>query len=231
MDDIRLNSKDVHNENPAEKANFHGVLNDTSNPYKGKNYVRLPLFTNPQHPGPSRGFRRPKKACLRCIELREPSIPINEISQGYPSCVAAWDTGLLGVSTLSVGSLFSPDGVPEGQRSRIAPAGAHPFPSHTAPLDIKWTPDGLSAYVSFHGSWDRSPADGYRVMKVEFGKDGQPVQPLNSKSAGTLVMENQNTGSCSSEAASGPSGLDFDSKKRLFVSSDSTGEIYVLYGA
>ncbi|KAK1749864.1 soluble quino protein glucose dehydrogenase [Echria macrotheca] len=187
MDDIKLNSKDVHNENPAEKANYHGALNDTTNKLKGANY-------------------------------------------GYPSCVPAWDTGLLGVSTLSVGSLFSPDGVPKASDCASRQPGRIHFPSHTAPLDIKWTPDGRTAYVSFHGSWDRRPPDGYRVMKVQFGADGQPVEPLSSKTAAVTIMENPNTSSCPSGCFR-PVGLAVDSKKRLFVSSDNTGEIYVIYGA
>ncbi|KAK3372679.1 soluble quino protein glucose/sorbosone dehydrogenase [Podospora didyma] len=187
MDDIKLGGKDVHNENPAEKANFHGMLNDTANKLKGANY-------------------------------------------GYPSCVPAWDTGVLGVSTLAVGSLFSPDGVPKASDCTSRQPGRIHFPSHTAPLDIKWTPDGSAAYVSFHGSWDRRPPDGYRVMKVAFGPDGQPTAPLTSRSAAVTIMENPNTGSCPSGCFR-PVGLAFDSKKRLFVSSDSTGEIHVIYGA
>ena len=225
MDDIRLNSKDVHNENPAEKANYHGVLNDTANSFKGKNYVSLPC---------SHISLRFHLLCL--LHRSACDIPLSwrvcglRRVQGYPSCIAAWDTGLLGVSTLSVGSLFSPDGVPKASDCASRQQARIHFPSHTAPLDIKWTPDGATAYISFHGSWDRSPADGFRVMKVEFGKDGQPVQPLSSKSAAITVMENPNTGSCP-RGCFRPVGLEFDSKKRLFVSSDSTGEIFVIYGA
>lgn len=67
-------------------------------------------------------------------------------------------------------------------------------------------------------------------MKVAFGPDGQPVQPLSSKSAAVTIMENPNTSSCPSGCFR-PVGLAFDKKKRLFVSSDSTGEIHVIYGA
>jgi glucose/arabinose dehydrogenase len=186
MDDIRLNSKDVHNENPAEKLNYHGVLNDTSNKFKGANF-------------------------------------------GYPSCVAAWDTGLLGVSSLSVGSLFSPDSVPKASDCASRTPARIVFPSHTAPLDIKFTPDGSTAYISFHGSWDRSPPDGYRVMKVEF-KNGQPVHAADSKTAAIPVMENTNNGACPTGCFR-PVGLAFDNKKRLYMSSDGSGEIYVIYGA
>jgi len=72
---------------------------------------------------------------------------------GYPSCIAAWDTQLLGVSSLQVGSLFSPDGVPKASDCASRTPARTVFPSHTAPLDIKFTPDGLTAYITFHGSW------------------------------------------------------------------------------
>jgi len=67
-------------------------------------------------------------------------------------------------------------------------------------------------------------------MKVEFGKDGQPVQPPNSKTAAIPVMENPNTGSCPTGCFR-PVGLAFDKKKRLYMSSDSSGEVYVITGA
>src|SRR5262245_17256009 len=38
MDDVKFGGRDVHNENPAEKMNFHGALNDTANKLKGANY-------------------------------------------------------------------------------------------------------------------------------------------------------------------------------------------------
>jgi hypothetical protein len=66
-------------------------------------------------------------------------------------------------------------------------------------------------------------------MRVDF-KDGQPIAPLTSKTAAIPIMENTNIGSCPNSCFR-PVGLDFDSKGRLFVSSDSTGEIYVIYGA
>jgi hypothetical protein len=66
-------------------------------------------------------------------------------------------------------------------------------------------------------------------MKVNF-KNGQPVEPLTSKSASIPVMENANTRSCPSGCFR-PVGLAIDKKGRLFVSSDTSGEIYVLYNA
>jgi len=56
---------------------------------------------------------------------------------------------------------------------------AHCLPAHNAPLDIIFgsiTPDGSkynqTAYVSSHGSWDRNPADGYKIWALQWNTDG-----------------------------------------------------------
>lgn len=66
-------------------------------------------------------------------------------------------------------------------------------------------------------------------MRVDF-KDGQPVHEVSSKTAQIPVMENSNAASCPGSCFR-PVGLDFDKKGRLFVSSDTSGEIYVVYTA
>lgn len=76
---------------------------------------------------------------------------------------------------------------------------------------------------------NRNPSDGYRVMRVDF-KDGEPVASITSKTAQIPVMENQDSTRCSNSCFR-PVGLAFDAKGRLFVSSDTTGEIFVIYGA
>ncbi|KAK3377276.1 soluble quino protein glucose/sorbosone dehydrogenase [Lasiosphaeria ovina] len=193
IDDLKLNGNDVHNENPAEKLNYHGTLgNSSNNTARGANF-------------------------------------------GYPWCVPAWNTEMLGVAGqagLTVGTLFAPDDVPKleaGEGCAAHPPGALHFDPHTAPLDFKFTANGSSAYIAFHGSWDRQPADGYRVMRIDFA-NGKPVAPPTSKTAAIPVMENSDLGSCPGGCFR-PVGLAFDGKGRLYVSSDSTGEVYVVYGA
>ena len=110
MDDVKLGGKDVHNENPAEKLNYHGVITDANNKLKGANF-------------------------------------------GYPSCVPAWDTQLLGISNINVGDLFAPDNVPKASDCASRQTGTVHFPSHTAPLDVKFNANGTAAYIAFHGSW------------------------------------------------------------------------------
>ncbi|KAK0614683.1 soluble quino protein glucose/sorbosone dehydrogenase [Immersiella caudata] len=186
MDDVRFGGRDVHNDNPAEKANYHGVLNATTNSLKGANF-------------------------------------------GYPSCVPAWDPSVLGTGGYQVGSLFKADSTPAAPDCATYQKGRLHFPAHTAPLDIKFNANATSAYIAFHGSWNRSPPDGYRVMRVDF-KSGQPVAEATSKTAQVPVMENINTASCP-RSCFRPVGLDFDKKGRLYVSSDTSGEVHVVYGA
>lgn len=65
-------------------------------------------------------------------------------------------------------------------------------------------------------------------MKVDF-RDGKPVGAPTSQTAAKVIMENSNTGSCPGSCFR-PVGLDFDKKGRLYMSSDATGEIHVIYG-
>ena len=150
--------------------------------------------------------------------------PLKNAHFGYPYCFAAWD--LAGTPT---GSFFTPDSVPTGGNCATRNQASLHLRPHTAPLDIKFNANGTSAYISFHGSWNRQPPDGYRVMRVDF-KNGKPVAGPDSKSAEIPVMENPNTGSCPGQCFR-PVGLAFDKKGRLFMSSDSSGEIYTIYGA
>lgn len=209
MDDVHVNGRDIHNDNPAERLSYHGVLNDTENKYKGLNY-------------------------------------------GYPSCVPAWDPQSVGIDGLLVGSLFKPDNVPNIDPSECANrmTGRLHFHAHTAPLDVKFNNNSTAAYIAFHGSWcvllfhfrvnsylcklthayrNRNPADGYRVMRVDFA-NGEPVADVTSTTAQIPVMENSDISGCPFNCFR-PVGLAFDEKGRLFVSSDSSGEIYVIYGA
>lgn len=104
--------RDVHNESPGEKLNFHGRLNDIRSAQYGGNY-------------------------------------------GYPHCHPVWDTNV--IPGFQVGSQViqgNPTAQVTDQFCQTVPLPPRlTFPSHTAPLDIKFTPNGTSAYVTFHGSW------------------------------------------------------------------------------
>ena len=95
-----------------------------------------------------------------------------------------------------------------------------------APLDIKFSTDGSSAWISWHGSWDRDPPSGYKVGAVRFA-NGSPVDGPTSTTALTDVVSNQDITQCPDRCFR-PAGLAWDGQGRLFFSSDTTGEIYVI---
>lgn len=82
------------------------------------------------------------------------------------------------------------------------------------------------AYVTSRGSWNRDQPDGYRVFALAF-QNGEPSEPANSTEAILPVFSNRDNSGCP-DGCFRPVGLAFDSKGRLFVSADASGEIYVI---
>ncbi|KAI1204343.1 soluble quino protein glucose dehydrogenase [Annulohypoxylon truncatum] len=160
---------------------------------------------------------------------------------GYPAWFSAWGTvdipsnagiiigsqfgGMAGTSFKQVTSGSPVEEVDEFCRTERQGLRLV-FPAHTAPPDIKLEEDGSAAYIAFHGSWDRSPPDGFRLGKVKFA-DGQPVANVSDTAAVEYVLENQDTTKCPG-ACFRPTGLVFDKKGRLFMTRDQSGELFVL---
>eukprot|EP01119_Soliformovum_irregulare_P006732 TRINITY_DN1914_c0_g1_i1.p1 TRINITY_DN1914_c0_g1~~TRINITY_DN1914_c0_g1_i1.p1 ORF type:complete len:267 (+),score=53.41 TRINITY_DN1914_c0_g1_i1:576-1376(+) len=104
---------------------------------------------------------------------------------GYPYC---WTEYLLpggdGPTSQWAHPAFMEDGIHtdawcKNESNVVKPVLA--MPAHVAPIDIKFyygdTFDGIArgdAFVSWHGSWNRSPEQGYKVVHVSF-QDGMPV--------------------------------------------------------
>jgi len=65
------------------------------------------------------------------------------------------------------------------------------FQAHSAPLDSQFDAGFETLYVSFHGSWDRTPPTGYKLVAVPFTKDAaggyEPVAAANSSAGYTDV--------------------------------------------
>jgi glucose/arabinose dehydrogenase len=102
------------------------------------------------------------------------------------------------------------------------------FPSHWAPLDLKFNAEGTTAWVTSHGSWNKDSPDGYLLYAVGFSPSkGMPTEPADSTKAVIPIMSNVDNSKCP-DGCFRPVGLAFDSKGRLFMSSDSTGEIYLI---
>ncbi|KAF2455199.1 soluble quino protein glucose/sorbosone dehydrogenase [Lineolata rhizophorae] len=154
---------------------------------------------------------------------------------GFPLCYAAWDVSEIpGGDGLSVGDQFAigeenatvndPFCAQDRQAPRLV------FTAHTAPLDIKFDSQGDNAYISFHGSWNSPDPVGYRLSVVPFGPSGQPTAPSTSTTAARPILSNEDLDSCPDDCFR-PAGLAWDNAGRLYMTSDSTGEIYVLVRA
>lgn len=190
-DNVARLGQDVHEDNPGEELNYHGLLNDTS--LLGANY-------------------------------------------GYPLCFALWNTtDFPSQGDLVVGSQFSLDNDATANDTYCAESTTPPrltFRAHTAPLDIKFLPgNGSRAFISFHGSWNRDVPAGYRLAYVPFSdEDGQPADESDSRAAARDILSPPDVTQCSNAGACfRPVGLAFDPPaQRLFVTSDATGEIWVV---
>ena len=109
--------------------------------------------------------------------------------------------------------------------------------AHSAPIDGKFDKDFTNMYVSLHGSWNRQPATGYKVIQIPFKKlDGEkglydPVAAQDSATGYSDVFWTQNEGSCSSASCLRPTGIAWHPDySRMYVASDgSVGELYILF--
>ena len=149
---------------------------------------------------------------------------------GYPYCFAAWDpSDLPDNSKLEVGSQFSigtPNNTINDTFCADQTAPRLTFQAHMAPLDIKFNNSGNDAWVTFHGSWDRTDPSGYKVSTIQFD-NGSPVAMPNSNTSYVDIFANADNSKCPDNCFR-PVGMAFDQLGRLFVSSDASGEIYVI---
>lgn len=144
---------------------------------------------------------------------------------GYPNCFAAWNaTELPNNTNITTGTQFANASSFDYLCSNVT-APRLTFEAHMAPLDIKF--NDSTAFVTFHGSWDRSSPSGYKLSIIDFNAMGEPVALSDSNTSYNDVFSNADNSKCPNNCFR-PVGMAFDQKGRLFVSSDYSGEIYVL---
>lgn len=123
--------------------------------------------------------------------------------------------------------------------------------AHSAPLDITFfdvQPRGAlpsrwrgGAFIAFHGSWNRSPATGYKVVWQPFASDGTAPMPVSTKDDTTFSYEVVFGGGDASGPKDGPWAWSSDSVGEnvrpagvavspidgaLYISSDASGRLY-----
>lgn len=150
---------------------------------------------------------------------------------GYPKCFAVWDPSIPDSNGLTVGSQFS---IVQNTTlndttcfsSHVAPRLT--FPAHYAPLDIKFSKDGATAYVAFHGSFDKTDPVGYRLSAIAFNAaSGEPVARPDSTTALSDIITIPDYTGCPTGCFR-PCGMTWDGAGRLWLTSDTTGEIYAI---
>ncbi|EAQ85440.1 hypothetical protein CHGG_09454 [Chaetomium globosum CBS 148.51] len=152
---------------------------------------------------------------------------------GYPDCLAVWQVDEIPDNDgLAIGTQFATQENTTFRDETCAENYVPPrltFPAHYAPTDIKFSSDGKTAYIAFHGSSDRSSTPrGYRLSSVAFNATtGEPIAAADSNDALTDVLTNQDLSDCPDNCFT-PTGLAFDEQGRLWMSSEATGELYVL---
>ncbi|KAF2472298.1 soluble quino protein glucose dehydrogenase [Lindgomyces ingoldianus] len=168
-------------------------------------------------------------------KLDDSNNPLLGKNYGYPLCYGAWNiTEIPSAGTLQIGQQFA---IAENnattqdsfcRNDRQAPRLV--FQPHTSPLDLKFDGKGENLYVTLHGSWNRHDPVGYSVSVIKFGSDGQPTESSTSTKALSPIISNSNTSGCPGSCFR-PAGLGWDRNGRLYMTSDSTGEIYVIVKA
>ncbi|KAK4173043.1 soluble quino protein glucose/sorbosone dehydrogenase [Triangularia setosa] len=152
---------------------------------------------------------------------------------GYPHCFAVWDPSEipdgdgLGVGRQFAGEENNSLTDETCESDYVAPRLT--FPAHYAPIDLRFSVGGETAYITFRGSFDRSLPVGYKVASLAFNSaTGEPLASADSKGALRDIITNVDNTQCPDKCFR-PVGLAIDSKGRIWFSSDSTGEIYVLH--
>ncbi|KAI1809241.1 soluble quino protein glucose dehydrogenase [Poronia punctata] len=155
---------------------------------------------------------------------------------GYPECFTIWDPSQVADRAFQVGEQFVQ--VPtvdfdDDSCARDSVPPALSFQAHSAPLGCKFDSSYSNLFVTMHGSWDRQPPTGYKVVAVPFtqGDDGSygPTAASSSNEGSFDVFYPPDEAQCSSSTCIRPVGLAFDGAGRLYVTSDASGELFLLY--
>lgn len=160
---------------------------------------------------------------------------------GYPTCFTVWDP-----------SNFQ--GLKTGDHFVLNPSGAQTdascndraikprlsFQAHSAPIWNAFDFNATTMYVAFHGSWNRQPATGFKVVEIPFRQldDGtfDPVAPADSMTGYKDIFGATNPGGCTANGLTQSNCFRLTAStwdpwgRGLLVGSDNSneGEIYLL---
>ncbi|HEY3417795.1 MAG TPA: PQQ-dependent sugar dehydrogenase [Armatimonadota bacterium] len=114
-------------------------------------------------------------------DYRGPNDPPEELNHlmdgqhyGWP-----WCYGKGQVDEMTAGH---PPGMTKAQFCATTEPAVLEYQAHSSPIQLHFYTGGLfpaeyrnDAFLTFHGSWNRSPAVGYKVVRIRFSAHGQPT--------------------------------------------------------
>ncbi|KAI1418775.1 soluble quino protein glucose dehydrogenase [Xylaria sp. FL1777] len=160
---------------------------------------------------------------------------VNDDWYGYPVCFTVWNPDELPDRVFKVGQQFVQTPSREFDDDTCTQISVPPilsFQAHSAPLGCKFDAQFNNLFVAMHGSWDRQPPTGFKVVAVPFaqGPDGSyaPTAASWSTRGSIDVFYPPDETECSSTTCIRPVGLAFDAAGRLYVTSDASGEVFLL---
>ncbi|OAA67945.1 Six-bladed beta-propeller, TolB-like protein [Niveomyces insectorum RCEF 264] len=196
-------------------------------------------------------FRRTVNGAAKDIHKDNPAEKLNYLGDptdpkgtwfGYPTCFAVWEPSLITDTAFKTGDQFvvtpnatfgDKDCVGQATPPRLS------FQAHSAPIAAAFDVGATNLYVTFHGSWDRQPGTGYKLVQVPFTKLASelydPVASADSQKGYNDILWAQSN-ACQSQSLTisscwrlaaatwDPAGT------RLILSSDNSqeGELFVL---
>ncbi|KAF2202442.1 cellobiose dehydrogenase-like protein [Delitschia confertaspora ATCC 74209] len=155
---------------------------------------------------------------------------------GYPTCYAVWKPSDITDRKFARGDQFVMEPNSTFNDNTCKTRSTPPkmvMQAHSAPLDAQFNKDYSAMYITFHGSWNRDPTTGYKVVQALFQKDAAgnygPVADL-SQNGYTDLFWNSDLSKCSTTYCFRPVSIAVDRFGRFYVSSDAAaeGEIFLL---
>lgn len=167
--------------------------------------------------------------------LGDPTKP-NTDWYGYPTCYTVWKPEDITDKKFAVGDQFvlTPNATFSDEtcvsRSKAAKLA---FQAHSAPLDATFNSNYTSMYVTFHGSWNRAPSTGFKVVEIPFAKENGafgPAAAVSSAEGYSSILWSPDEEHCSTTQCFRPVSIAKDRFERMYITSDSgaEGELIIL---
>jgi glucose/arabinose dehydrogenase len=206
VDELERHGQDIHENNPGEELNYHGVLG--SSDHQGGNYGYPYCYTV----WSTSGF---------------PDLGSLEVGDQF-----ALDSAPSNVTDTTCNTDHVTPRV--AFQAHSAPLDIK-FNFNASEAFITFhgsCKSHLGSVFTHVGNADKTKGNrddptGYRIVSVAFDSNGQPTALQNSTDAVTNVITNANLTNCPDQCFR-PVGLAWDSAGRLWFSSDATGEVFVL---